>query len=148
MNASSVTVGSILNEKGSFVACVAPDASVLDAARRMNDLRIGSLVVTDAEQVIGIITERDILTKIVAACVDPAATKVRAVMSSPVACCKANTTAAECRGVMTRRRIRHLPAVDEQGRLIGIITSGDLMAREVAAQQETIEYLQQYILGG
>lgn len=67
-------------------------------------------------------------------------------MTTPVAVCHPDTSVEECRGVMTNKRIRHLPVV-ENGRLIGIVTSGDIMAQEIAAQQTTIEYMHQYLYG-
>lgn len=140
------TARDILNKKGTAVATISGKANVVEAAEQMNQQRIGSLVVMDGEQIVGIFTERDILTKIVAAKRDPAHVKVREVMSTPVAYCRLDTTAEECRTVMTSKRIRHLPVVDGQ-KLVGIITSGDLMAREVAEHQETIEVLQLYIHG-
>lgn len=139
-------VQDILAEKGRFVACIQKSASVLEAAREMNARRIGALVAMDGDAIAGIITERDVLMKVVAAQRDPQIVTVADVMSTPVACCKPQTTVAECRGVMTSKRIRHLPVVDN-GKLVGIITIGDIMAREVADHQETIEYLQQYIQG-
>jgi len=144
-------VKEILAKKGPFVASVGRDKTVLDAAREMNARRIGALVVTDGDSVVGIITERDIMTKVVAVQRDPGQSRVGEVMTSPVACCRPDTTLAECREVMTTRRIRHLPVV-EQGRLVGIITSGDILARTVYEQQEkiddlerSIEYLHRYI---
>ena len=140
------TVNAVLSVKGSQVAAIGKAETVLDAATRMNERGIGCLVVTDGETVIGIFTERDVLRRVVAAKVDPAQTLVGDVMTAPVACCKPDTTLAECRAVMTEKRIRHLPVVEKE-RLCGIVTISDLMAREVGEHQATIEYLQSYIVG-
>lgn len=140
------TVREILAKKGSFVAAVGENASVLDAAREMNARRVGSVVVIDGENVVGIFTERDILTRIVAVQRDPEKTPVGKVMTTPVAVCHPDTAVDECRGVMTNKRIRHLPVVDSN-RLVGIVTSGDIMAQEIAAQQSTIEYMHEYLYG-
>ncbi len=140
------TVAEILDRKGRFVATVDPQTSVLEAAREMNARRIGALVVTRENRVLGIFTERDILTRVVVAQLDPAKTEVAQVMTTPVACCRPDTTLAECGSLMTVKRIRHLPVVEE-GRLAGIITIGDLTAREVVDHKTTIEYLHQYIYG-
>jgi len=140
------TVQAILTRKGNQVLSIGADDTVLDAARRMNERGIGGLVVTEGEHVIGIVTERDILRRVVAAQRIPATTQVREVMTSPVACCRPETTLAECRGVMTAKRIRHLPVVDDQG-LRGIVTIGDLLAWEVNEHETTIEYLNSYIFG-
>ena len=137
---------SILERKGSDVATVGRDATVLDAAKLMNARRIGALVVTDGQHAVGIFTERDILNRIVAAGKDSATVRVGDVMTSPMACCRRNTQLTECKAVMTAKRIRHLPVVEE-GKLYGLISIGDLMATETADQQQTIEYLHQYLYG-
>ena len=138
------TVKDILDKKNSSVASISKSNVVLDAAKKMNDSRIGSLVVTEGDNVVGIFTERDILTRIVAAGRNPGNTPVGEVMSAPVACCRRDTTLEECRAVMTQKRIRHLPVVEEK-KLLGIITSGDILARKVDAHEETIRYLNEYI---
>lgn len=136
----------ILARKSSEVATVDHEATVRDAALLMNTHRIGSVVVTHGERVVGIFTERDILQRVVAKDRDPASTKVHEVMSTPMAVCHRETPLVDCRALMTNKRIRHLPVV-EDGRLMGIISSGDLLAFEVADQQTTIEYLHDYLYG-
>ena len=125
-------------------ACLADSA--LKAATLMNERGIGGLVVLDGGRVAGMFTERDILRRVVAMRRDPATTPVREVMTSPVAYCRLETTLDECRAVMTDKRIRHLPVVDEKG-VCGIVTIGDLMAHDVTDQQATIQYLNEYIFG-
>jgi IMP dehydrogenase len=137
---------SILDRKGTDVATVERDKSVLDAAVLMNQQRIGAVVVTSGDHVVGIFTERDILNRVVATGKDPAETKVGDVMTAPMACCRRDTRLIECRTIMTTKRIRHLPVVEE-GKLYGIISSGDILASEVAEQQTTIEYLHEYLYG-
>lgn len=140
------SVNDILLHKGARVATVARETSVLKAASDMNKHHIGALVVVDGEEVIGIFTERDILNRVVAANRDPAATLVAEVMTSPIAFCHESTTLAECQQVMTQKRIRHLPVM-EDGQLRGIISTGDILAGQVASQQTTIEYLNEYLYG-
>jgi CBS domain-containing protein len=140
------TAQDILDRKGVDVATVAREMSVLDAAVIMNERRIGSVVVTSGAKVVGIFTERDILCRVVADRKDPATTKVGEVMTSPMACCRRNTALEECRSVMTQKRIRHLPVVEE-GRLYGMLSSGDLLSLDVAVKQITIEYLHEYLHG-
>lgn len=140
------TAKDILSKKGSFVASVRKSNTVLEAAREMNARRIGAVVVTDGESVVGIFTERDILTRVVSAQRDPETTLVGEVMTTPVAVCRQDTKFEECRSVMTSRRIRHLPVV-EGNNLIGIITSGDLLAHTVEEHETTIHYLNEYIFG-
>ncbi len=141
-----MSVQAVLERKGRHVHHVAEDASVLDAARLMNQHRIGAVVVTQGAKVIGIFTERDLLNRVVAARRDPAATLVHEVMSSPVACCTPQTDRNECLAVMRNRRFRHLPVV-EDGQLVGIISSGDLLEAAEADQKATIQYLYEYLYG-
>jgi len=139
-------VKDLLKRKGGEVASVSEDDSVLDAAHLMNEHKIGSVVVTHENKVVGIFTERDILARVVAAEKEPSSTKVGEVMTRPVAICHSETSLEECKSVITAKRIRHLPVVDE-GRLVGIVTSGDVLARESRDQQETLEYLYEYLYG-
>lgn len=141
------SVNDILLHKGARVATVARETSVLKAASDMNKHHIGALVVLDEDdEVVGIFTERDILNRVVAANRDPAATPVAEVMTSPIVFCRESTTLAECQQVMTQKRIRHLPVM-EDGQLRGIISTGDILAGQVASQQTTIEYLNEYLYG-
>ena len=137
---------SILGKKGSDVTTVDRKTSVLDAAKTMNQRRIGAVVVSDGDRVVGIFTERDILNRIVAVGKDPKNTPVGEVMTSPMACCRRDTRLAECKTVMSQKRIRHLPVVEE-GKLYGMISAGDILASEVSDQQATIEYLHEYLYG-
>lgn len=140
------TVQSVLSKKGGQVVTIGAADSALTAATLMNERGIGGLVVLEGGRVAGMFTERDILRRIVAMRRDPAATPVRDVMTTPVAYCRRETTLDECRAVMTEKRIRHLPVIDETG-VCGIVTIGDLMAHEVTDQEATIQYLNEYIFG-
>ena len=141
-----VTVKEILERKGEEVASIDQDATVLDATHAMNDKHIGSVVVCHGDKVKGIFTERDVLCRVVAEGRDPRSTRVAEVMTTPVACCSPETTMEECVGVMTEKRIRHLPVVEED-RLVGIVTSGDILAREKQEHMKTIKYLKEYLYG-
>jgi CBS domain-containing protein len=142
-----VTVHDILSVKGDQVVKVSPSDTVLDAAHRMNEARIGSVVVCATDHtVVGIFTERDVLRRVVACGRDPGATPVSDVMSSPVTCCRLMTTLEECRDTMTMHRMRHLPVVEGDA-LRGIISIGDIIAHEVKSQQTTLEYLNGYLHG-
>jgi CBS domain-containing protein len=140
------TVRDILCHKGREVATIDRSRTVVDAAVLMNSQRIGSLVVLDAREVIGIFTERDILVRVVAARRNPETTAVGEVMTAPVVCCTPDAELHECKALVTNQRLRHIPVV-EDGCLVGIITSGDLMAREAFEREETIESLAEYIGG-
>ena len=137
------TVRRILEKKGRTVHSTDATQSVMAAAQLMNKRTIGGLAVIDDGNMVGILTERDILTRVVAAARDPAATTVREVMTSPVATCRPETSVHECIAVMTGKHIRHLPVVDDQG-LCGMITSRDLLAFQVTEHEATIRHLKSY----
>ncbi|MFQ5463405.1 MAG: CBS domain-containing protein [Phycisphaerae bacterium] len=140
------TAQNVLDKKGTAVTTIDGSDTVLAAAESMNQHRIGALVVTSGEKVVGIFTERDILNRVVASGKDAKDTLVESVMTSPMACCHRTTKLNECKTVMTTRRIRHLPVV-EDGCLYGMISIGDVLAHEVADHQATIEYLSEYLYG-
>lgn len=141
------TVREILAKKGTHVWSVGKDATVLDAALLMNEHRIGALVVLEGGRVAGMFTERDVLRRIVAAQRDPVQTRVAEVMTEEVACCTPETSIDEARGAMKNRRIRHLPLVDNDRRLLGMISIGDLNAYQADGQEQTIYLLQEYLYG-
>jgi CBS domain-containing protein len=141
------TVKDILAVKGSQVLSIGPEATALDAALLMNEHKVGSLLVMSGGQLIGIISERDILQRVVVPRRDPGVTPVLDVMTTEVICCQPHTPLEEARGVMKNRRIRHLPVVDELKRLCGLISIGDLNAHETHTHERTIHVLQEYIYG-
>ena len=140
-------IASILAEKGSQVLTISKSMTVLDAARMMNEHKCGSLLITEDDQLHGIITERDVLSRVVAEQRDPAATPVVAVMTPEIAVCTAETSLEEARAVMRNRRIRHLPVVNEHNHLIGVVSIGDLNAYRLEGQEKTIHLLHEYIYG-
>jgi CBS domain-containing protein len=134
-------------QRGREVATVTLDQTALEAAKLMNKHRIGATPVVDADRrIVGMFTERDILTKIVARERAASEVLVRDVMSSPVIAAGPDATVEELRHVMTSQRIRHIPVV-EDGRLLGIISIGDLNVAQVEVMTETITYLEQYMYG-
>jgi CBS domain-containing protein len=138
-------VTELLRHKGPQVFSIGPEASVLDAAKKMNQYRIGSLVVTGpGGKIVGIVTERDILIKVVAAERVPAKTPVSAVMTANVLTCTPRTSLDELRHTMRERRIRHVPVV-EGGHIVGMASLGDLNVAETQTLSETIGYLEAYI---
>jgi CBS domain-containing protein len=141
------TVRNILQHKGGNVVTCTPQETVLRAARVMNEHGIGALVVVEGGKVTGIFTERDIMRRVVAAGLDPAATAVQDVMTQPVISCAPDTPIDECRAIVTARRVRHLPVVEE-GMLRGIVTSGDVLAQQLREQQEALDYLNSWAYGG
>jgi len=138
------TLRDILMRKGYDVVSVGPTETVLQAANLMNDRGIGGVVVLDGDNLLGIFTERDILRRVVAQGRDPATTPVAHVMSAPVLSAGPDLTLDACAALMTERRVRHLPVRDDAG-LIGLITTGDLLAHQVSEQETTIEQMRSYI---
>src|ERR1043166_1878815 len=141
------TVSDILAVKGPSVLSITPGASAMDAAMLMNDRKIGSLLVMEEGRLIGIITERDMLQRVLVARSDPASTPVGEVMTTEVLFCQPHTTVEEARGVMKNRRVRPLPVLDGNERLLGLISIGDLNAHEAHHQEQTISVLEAYIYG-
>jgi CBS domain-containing protein len=141
------TVNDVLKQKGSQVFSIGPDASVLDAALLMNEHRIGGLVVLKSAKIAGIITERDVLRRVVAQRADPADVTVKGVMTNDVYVCKKDATTEEARAIFNNQRIRHLPVVDGQGRLEGMISIGDINGWKLSGQEQTIHYLKEYLYG-
>lgn len=141
------TVQEILNVKGSGVLSIGPQANARDAALLMTRHKIGSLIVMDGQTVIGIVTERDLLRQVLAEGKDGLHTMVSDLMTREMLCCQPYTTIEEARIVMKEKRIRHLPIVDSDGQLQGMISIGDLNAHATQSQEQTIHILTSYING-
>lgn len=139
-------VRDVLAGKDPEVCTIGPDKTVHHAAALMNHRRIGAVVVLDGDKIVGIFTERDVMNRVVAEKKDAATTTIREVMTTKVAFCEQDTTLEACRGVMTKHKIRHLPVV-EGGKLRGMISSGDILARRLQEHEETIKYLHEYMHG-
>jgi CBS domain-containing protein len=136
----------VLAKKGREVATISPDATVLEAANLMNTKKIGAVCITEGDALLGVFTERDILNRVVSAQRDPATTKLAEVMTTSPITCGLNGKTGNCVAAMSHERIRHLPVV-EDGKLVGIISTGDLMALEADENQAFIENLYQYLHG-
>lgn len=117
---------------------VDPKSSVRRAAQLMEEFNIGALVVSDGWQVLGIVTDRDIAVRAIAAGLDPLTTEVAHVMSESVRCCRPDETTAAALNRMAASQIRRLVVVDPLQRLMGIVTLGDLAARRVAGVDEAL----------
>ena len=140
------TVRDVLNSKGGEVSTIQPDATVHDAIKKMSDEDIGSLVVIEDGKLAGIFTERHYAREVFLKGRHSPTTSIREVMSTSVICASPEQTIEECMAVMTDKRIRHLPIVDD-GELVGIVSTGDLVKRTIIDQEFVIEQLTQYIHG-
>jgi len=136
----------LLDDKGRDVLSIPPDATVLDAVKRMAEESVGALLVMDGDRVVGIISERDYARKVILKGRASDDTPVRDIMSPDVATTTSEANVRDCMNLMTERRIRHLPVVDG-GRVTGVISIGDLVKAIIADQQEEIEQLGHYISG-
>jgi|SRR5208337_2340800 len=141
------TAAQILTAKADkTIYTITETATVFDALSRMAEKNIGSLVVTEDERVVGLITERDYARKIVLMARSSKGTLVRDIMTSPVMFVRSARTSVECMALMTEKRVRHLPVVDN-GKLIGVVSIGDLVKDIISEQKFHIEQLEHYIAG-
>ena len=140
------TVRQLLDKKGHEVWSVHPDDSVFDAVKKMADKNIGSLVVLVDDQIVGIITERHYARRVILEGKSSPETSVRDIMTTTVVCARTDQTISECMAVMTEKRVRHLPVVDQK-RLVGLVSIGDSVKSIIADQEFTIEQLIHYIQG-
>jgi CBS domain-containing protein len=139
-------VSDILARKGSEVHTVPQDATVLEAVTKMVEMNVGSVLITEGEAIRGIFTERDYLRRIVLEGRTSKATPVGKVMSTRIVCVDPSYTVEECLAIETEKRIRHLPVMDE-GRLVGLVSIGDLVKHLIKEQEIHIHYLTDYISG-
>ena len=136
----------ILEEKGGHVLEIDADATVLEAVQQMVAMNVGSLLVTVEGEVTGIVTERDYLRRVTLEDRTEDA-PVREIMSSPLVVATLETTIDECMALMTDRRIRHVPVVDE-GNVVGLVSIGDLVKFKSKLQTFEIQFLNDYITAG
>jgi CBS domain-containing protein len=136
----------LLEVKGTEIISIGKEASVFDAIQLMAERSIGSLLVLDGARLLGIVTERDYARKVILKGRSAKTTEVREIMTTDVVSAATGQTVNECMTLMTERRIRHLPVV-EDGEVLGVISIGDLVNAIISDQQEEIEQLEQYISG-
>jgi CBS domain-containing protein len=139
-------VRDILKVKGTDVWCVDAEATVLEALQRMAEKEVGALMVMDGARLVGIITERDYARKVFLHGRASPTTLVKEIMSSHVVYTHLDQPIEECMALMTEKRTRHLPVIEEE-KVIGIISIGDLVKSIISDQQFTIEQLVRYISG-
>jgi CBS domain-containing protein len=137
----------ILATKGGTVYSTDPTATVLEAVQRMNQHKLGALVVMDEDHVVGMFTERDVLLRVVGEERNPGQTQVADVMTTEVICCHPETDIDEISAIMLQRRIRHIPICDDAGRLYGLISIGDVNACHASTREAHITFLNEYIFG-
>jgi CBS domain-containing protein len=141
------TIRQLLLDKGNKVHSIGPEDTVYDAIRKMADESIGSLVVMDGGKIVGIITERDYARNVVLKGRASPATRVRDIMEPRVLYAKPDQSVEECMAIMTDKRVRHLPVI-EQEKAIGLISIGDLVKNIISHQKFIIDQFEHFIRGG
>jgi signal-transduction protein with cAMP-binding, CBS, and nucleotidyltransferase domain len=137
-------VRQLLDRKGRAIFSVEPQAPVLEAVRAMAAHHVGALLVMQDAKLAGIVSERDYARKVILMGRSSADTPVRDIMSSPVITVSLDDTVQRCMQLMTDKRVRHLPVI-EGGKVVGMVSIGDLVKAVIAEQQQQIEQLESYI---
>jgi len=143
----NIPVSVLLERKGSAVHSIPPTLSVFDAVAEMNRHRIGAIVILDGARLVGMFTERDVLRRVVGAGLDPHRARVSDVMTADVITIGPDATLDETTAIFTEKRCRHLPVVDG-GRIVGLISIGDITRWMGDASRAEAEHLRNYISGG
>ena len=140
------TVRQLLQEKGHVIWSIGPDESVYDAVKLMAEKGIGALIVVDRAKTVGLLSERDYARKVILVGRSSKETKIREIMTTQVISADPHQSVQECMTIMTEKRIRHLPVMEDD-QLIGMISIGDLVKAIIAEQQFVISQLEHYISG-
>ena len=138
------TVREILQAKPNKVLSIAPDATVLDALKLMADKEVGALVVLEGERLAGIFSERDYARKVILHGKASKDTLVSEIMTHKVVCVRPDQSVEDCMALMTDKRVRHLPILEDK-RVIGVISIGDVVKEVISEQRFVIEQLEHYI---
>ena len=146
MSELSTRLGAVIQRKRGVVWSTAPKASGFEAIELMAGKEVGALVVMEDDTLVGIISERDYARKVVLQGRSSKETPVAEIMSSPVVCVSPEYTVGECMKVVTDKRIRHLPVM-EGGRVVAVVSIGDLVNSMISEQERTIRHLEAYISG-
>ena len=141
------TLKQLIDGKNRSLASVAPEQSVLRALEIMADVDVGALLVLDGKQLVGVFSERDYARKVILQGKGSRHTLVKEVMTSKVICVTPERTVDECMAIMTEKRIRHLPVIDAQQNVLGIISIGDVVKELLGQQQFIIGQMEKYITG-
>lgn len=143
---TSGTIGTVLHHKGSRVWTVTPGQTVFEAIRMLAEKNIGALPVVDGDKLVGMFSERDYTRKVALEGKTSQKTLVREIISKDVISVTPANTVEECMRVMTENRIRHLPVL-ESGKIVGLISIGDMVNWIISAQSATIDQMESYLAG-
>jgi CBS domain-containing protein len=138
------TIRQLLEGKSGGLCTIGPDASVLDALKLMAEKNIGALLVVENDKLVGILSERDYARKVILQGKSSHTTPIKEIMTEGAVCVRPDNTVEECMALMTDKRIRHLPVLENE-KLLGVLSIGDLVKETIAEQQLTIKQLESYI---
>jgi CBS domain-containing protein len=141
------TLRQILAAKSAPLVAVAPDDAVFFALQTMADHNVGAVLVLDQEQLVGIFSERDYARKVILHGKASKDTRVREIMSDKVLYVTPDRTVDECMAIMTEKHFRHLPILDDEGKVLGIVSIGDVVKETICEQQFIIQQMEKYITG-
>jgi CBS domain-containing protein len=141
------SVGTVLKEKGGQIWFIDPISTVYQALEVMAERGVGALLVMEAGKLSGVISERDYARKIILTGRSSKSTPVRDIMSSPAVTVSSDTTVDDAMRLMTKHRIRHLPVMDNDEKVSGVVSLGDLVKWIITSHEQTIEQLESYISG-
>ena len=144
---TKLKIGSVISEKGTEIHSVSPDKTVYYALTLMARVNIGALLVKENNKIAGVISKRDYARKIILQRKSSAETKVSEIMSSNVVTISPELTVDEAMIVMTNKGVRHLPVLDSQNQLTGLVSIGDLVKAVIEDQKREIRHLEKYIQG-
>ncbi len=140
------TVGQLLRTKGHEILSVEPETAVFEALQLMAEKNVGALLVREGERLVGIFSERDYARKVILKGKSSKEVPVREIMSSHVLYVRPEQTIEDCMALMTDKRVRHLPVLEDQ-KVVGVISIGDVVKDIISEQQFMLEQLQNYITG-
>ncbi len=140
------TIEQLLETKGHDIWSIGPDACVFDAIEMMDEKGVGALLVMDDGDLVGVISERDYARKVILKGRSSRKTPIKQIMTTDVVSGRLDQTIEACMALMTQKRIRHLPIMNE-GQMVGVVSLGDLVKAVIAEQESVIEHLEHYISG-
>ena len=144
----SGNISAVLGQKSREIFSVAPDTCVDDAVKMMDEKNVGALLVMKGDKLVGMLSERDYTRKVMLRGKKSFETKVSEIMSTNLTVTHPNEGVDECLRAMTDKRFRHLPVLDEKGKVIGVVSIGDLVKYVISCQSAAIAHLESYISGG
>jgi CBS domain-containing protein len=146
MSELATTVGMVLKGKSQEIWSTAPETTVYRAIEMMAEKQVGALLVMEQDEVVGVLSERDYARKVILQGRSSKETAVSEIMSTPAICVSPEHTVVDCMHIMTNHRVRHLP-VKQAGKVVGVVSIGDLVNWVITEQGETIRHLEAYICG-